>query len=159
MGPLLARALERAGLADVAARALLGEGLAGADLERLRSVDLLLVGGLADAVRAKHRGTPVTIGSLSPSLSVPDATGAEVLREIALARLSTRGEIGVSVSAAALGVQLAMVALAYGADELVVATPSLSHPDPISLVRRMIEESGRTVILVERAAERHEARP
>src|SRR5262245_49880864 len=129
MGRLLERALERAGLSEIRERALSGRGLSPADLERLRRSDALLVAGLADEVRARFFGDEVRVlsneaarrepGLLRPSFASGGAqgmTGQEVLMEIAFARLAAPADQSLCVSFEALGLQLAQVALAFGAD-------------------------------------------
>jgi hypothetical protein len=124
------RAIQAAGLSDLAERALGGAGLPALDLERLRKTDLLLVAGLADLVREKFRGDEVRIvtssGAREPSLVLvePSAgereklTGAELLVEVALVRLRTPGDRSVGVSFDTLGLELAQTALLFGADVL-----------------------------------------
>ena len=131
MGRLLERALERAGLSEIRARALAGRGLPDPDLARLRGEDALLVAGLADAVRAHFFGDDVRVlsndaarrepGLLRPSFVGSGAqgiTGQELLIEIAFARLAAPADRSLCVSFDALGLQLAQVALAFGADAL-----------------------------------------
>ena len=132
--PLVRRALERAGLLEVAARALGGEGLAEGDLALLRAADVLAVGALADLVREQRQGDEVTLVDLGagseaalgglawarPALGATDgATGLEVLREVALVRLATPADRPVAVSFDALGEGLAQAALTFGASVLV----------------------------------------
>jgi 2-iminoacetate synthase ThiH len=129
MGRVLSRALEAAGLADFQARVCSGAALTSAELAQLSSVDLLLLAGLADAMRARFRGDKVRIVSSAaardPELVVFDrgpsergATGAELLRDLALLRLGTRPSISVGVSMETLGLELAQTALLFGADTL-----------------------------------------
>jgi len=129
MGRVFARAIEAAGLSECQTRALAESGLGQPEIERLRRADLLLVAALADQVRAQFRGDEVRIvarsGLHEPNLAVFDAptqedgpTGADVLREIALLRLSTPAKHGVAVSIDALGLELAQTALLFGADVL-----------------------------------------
>ena len=72
MGRMLTAAIERAALSDVLERALTGKGLDTADLARLRSADVLVVAGIADAVRAKHRGDEVRVLSPETARRAPD---------------------------------------------------------------------------------------
>lgn len=128
MGRIWQQALEQAGLGDVAARALEGKGLGAADLARLEGAELLLVGSLADAVRHAHRGPEVRVLTperarveralvrVEPDLSADGLTGEEALRHVALARLAAPGSRSVGVGFDALGLQLAQVALIFGAD-------------------------------------------
>jgi hypothetical protein len=131
MGRLWQRAVVRAGISELGERALAGGGLSPEEVERLRSEDVLIVAGLADAVRERFFGAEVRVLSnevarREPALSRPSimlpspegATGQEVLLEIALARLATPAQQGLCVSFDALGLQLAQVALSFGADAL-----------------------------------------
>jgi 2-iminoacetate synthase ThiH len=130
MGRVLSRALEAAGLADYYARVCAGDALTSEELARLRSVDLLLVASLADAKRARFHGDKVRIvGSAAAAgrdfvlfdqaPSEVGATGAELLRDLALLRLATRPELGVAVSLDTIGIELAQTALLFGADTLI----------------------------------------
>ncbi len=131
IGHMLERALERAGLSDIAGRALQGEGLSDADLATMARADVLLVAGLADALRRKERGDDVRLMSTATAGRAPDLvrvnldagrpdgpTGEEMLREIALARLATPASQGIALSFDQLGLELAQTALAFGADAL-----------------------------------------
>ena len=129
MGRVLSNAIARAGLSELKARVLSGAVLTAEDVERLRAADLLLVAGLADLMRAQFRGDDVRIvpksrvrdaGVVLFDGTVDDAglTGAELLREIALLRLSTSGHLAVGVSYDALGLELAQTALLFGVDLL-----------------------------------------
>lgn len=130
MGKVFSRALAQAGLSDLQERVLSGESLSRAELQRLESADLLLVAGLADLMRARFRGDEVVFLRSSavrePQLCVfkgvaseHGKTGADVLRELALLRLSTPPSTGIAVSVEALGLELAQTALLFGADTLV----------------------------------------
>lgn len=130
MGRVLSRALEAAGLADLQGQLASGNALTAEQLARLDEVDLLLLAGMADAVRARFRGDEVQIVNereLSRSdallfdrtVTAGGATGAELLRELALLRLATPGSVSLAVSLETLGVELAQTALVFGADTLV----------------------------------------
>lgn len=130
MGKVFSRALEEAGLSDLHSRALSGESLDQAELLRLEAADLLLVAGLADAMRAHFHGDEVRFVRASaarePELIVfkgvaseHGATGADVLRELALLRLSTKPSTGIAVSLETIGLELAQTALLFGADTLI----------------------------------------
>jgi hypothetical protein len=54
MGRLWQRAVVRAGISELGERALAGGGLSPEEVERLRSEDVLIVAGLADAVRVSR---------------------------------------------------------------------------------------------------------
>jgi 2-iminoacetate synthase ThiH len=127
MGRILSRAIAAAGLGDCQAQALAGAELSADQLARLERADLLLVAGLADAVRERFHGDDVSIAARAPGDAVVfdrtttehGATGAELLRELALLRLRTPSKRRVAVSIDALGLELAQTALVFGADTLV----------------------------------------
>jgi hypothetical protein len=132
MGRLWMRAIERAGLSALAERALQGRGLDPADLAVVRESDVLLVAGLADAVRERHRGDEVRLVAPDQARQQPDLvrlqldagradgpTGQELLFEIALARLAQPAERAIGVALDQLGLELAQTALAFGADTLI----------------------------------------
>jgi 2-iminoacetate synthase ThiH len=131
MGRILDRALEQAGLSDLAERALQGRGLTDAELCRLRAADVLLLAGLADAVRERFHGDDVRLMGTAAAQHDPELlrlafedrgegarTGQELLSEVALARLATPGQRSIGVRVDELGLQLAQVALTFGADVL-----------------------------------------
>src|SRR5436190_13230034 len=131
MGRLLSHAIEEAGLGDIAARALEGQGLCAADLARLREADVLLVAGLADLVRERHRGNEVRLLGNEAARREHDLvrveldaggasgpTGQELLKRIALARLAAPASQGIAVGFEQIGLELAQTALAFGADAL-----------------------------------------
>jgi hypothetical protein len=168
MGLMLLRALNEAGLGDIAEQALGGKPLSTADLERLRAADLLLVSGLADAVRAKFHGDDVRIyanaaalrGSgaalLELALDPEGTTGAELLVGIALARLSVPAHVSLGVSFEAVGLQLAQTALVFGADVLcgdLSGKRTLPLLDGAEARRKelggLLERAGRHVVFVE----------
>jgi len=174
MGRVLSRALEAAGLAELQARVASGAALTPEEVSKLRDVDLLLVAGLADSMRAHARGDDVRIlNSLAPNQadalvfergpSAAGATGAELLREIALLRLSTPPELGVAVSLEALGLELAQTALLFGADSLIGdlgSARTLPLLDGAVARRRELEglvaRSGRRVLAAEASREAEE---
>jgi hypothetical protein len=129
MGRLLSHAIEQAGLGDVAERALAGHGLGEGDLARLRAADVLLVAGLADMVRERHRGDEVRLLGNEAARRATDLvrvdlqaggaegpTGQELLARIALARLAAPADKGVAIGLEQIGLELAQTALAFGAD-------------------------------------------
>jgi 2-iminoacetate synthase ThiH len=131
IGRLLRKALEQAGVLELGERALSGQGLELRDMAVLEQTDLLLVAGLADAVRRRHRGDEVRVLANAsarrdadllrlhlPGGGADGPTGEELLRQVALARLSTPCTRGVGVSFEQLGLELAQTALAFGADVL-----------------------------------------
>lgn len=175
MGKVFSRALEQAGLSDLHSRALSGEPLSRPELSRLRAADLLLVAGLADAMRARFRGDEVRFVRASAAREqdlivfegVPSehgATGAELLRELALLRLATKPSTSIAVSVETLGLELAQTALLFGADTLI---GDLSSPRTLPLlegpaarqreVAGLVARSGRRVTFAD--AEPLEQRP
>lgn len=170
MGRMLTAAIERSGLADVAERALLGKGVDAADLARLARADVLVVAGIADAVRAKHRGDEVRVLSPDAARRAGDTvkldldasradgpTGQDLLVRIALARLSTPCALGIAVSAEQIGLELAQTALMFGADAIIgdlVASkrtlPLLDGPQARKTeLEGLIQRAGRKVRFVE----------
>ncbi|MGD8861676.1 MAG: hypothetical protein PVI30_16825 [Myxococcales bacterium] len=129
MGRMMTRALEEAGLTDVVERALEGRGLDDADLARLREADALLVAGLADMVRERHRGDAVRVMTTEAARASGDLrrleldaaradgpTGQEMLLQVALERLATPCDRGIGLGFEDVGLELAQTALAFGAD-------------------------------------------
>jgi 2-iminoacetate synthase ThiH len=172
MGRLWMRAIERAGLSELAERALAGRGLDASDVATLRASDLLLVAGLADAVRERHRGDEVRLltpeqARLQPDLlrlqldaGRPDGpTGQELLFEIAIARLATPAERGIAVGLEQLGLELAQTALAFGADSLIAdlgskrTLPLLDGPAARrEEITGLLQRAGRRLKVVEAAS-------
>ena len=170
MGRMLTAAIERAALSDVLERALTGKGLDAADLARLRSADVLVVAGIADAVRAKHRGDEVRVLSPETARRTPDfikldldagqaegPTGQDLLVQIAVARLSTPCTQGIAVSAEQIGLELAQTALMFGADGLIGDLVGSKRTLPLLDGREarkaeltgLIQRTGRTARFVE----------
>ena len=132
MGRLLNAAIDRAGLSDIADRALRGDRLGDADLAVLRASDVLVVAGLADAVRARHRGDDVRLFGADGVRRAADVvavdlatagsegvTGQELLFQVAIARLAAPADKSVAISYEQVGIELAQAALAFGADALI----------------------------------------
>ncbi len=130
MSTIVDRAIDAAGLGGVlAARRAEAGSLATnpAWLARLRAADLLALGALADRVRAEEVGPDVRIYTSPPEddagvvvLPRDDAeiSGLELLREIAIARIVGPRGTRVRVDWTRCGLELAQVALGFGADEL-----------------------------------------
>jgi 2-iminoacetate synthase ThiH len=130
MSVLVDRALDEAGLA-AALEARHAGGLGGALLERLRSADLLALGALADRVRKAEVGDDVRIYLEEPPPDGPavvtlpggggehDLTGLELLRQVAIARISGPRGANIRVDFVRCGLELAQVAVGFGANELV----------------------------------------
>ncbi len=134
MSPLVKRAIEASGLGDVLP-ARLGGGLGPEHVARLRAADLLALGALADSVRADEVGPEVLIYTSEPTPETGDAravapplvvlpheadqfTGLELLREVAVARIVGAPGARVRVEWSKCGLELAQVALGFGANEL-----------------------------------------
>jgi len=165
MGRILDRALEQAGLSDLAERVLQGRGLAEAELVRLRGADVLVLAGLADAVRERFHGDDVRVMGTTAAQHEPELlrlafdlrgegarTGQELLCEVALARLATPGKRSLGVRVDEIGLQLAQVALTFGADVLFgelggdKILPLLDGPEARRAeLHALIERAGRRV--------------
>jgi hypothetical protein len=130
MSALVDRAIEAAGLGDVLAARLAGS-LSEEHVARLREADLLAVGALADRVRVEEAGAEVRIYAGreqederrdAPLVVLPqvdrEMTGLELLREVAVARITGPRAARVRVDWTRCGLELAQVALGFGADEL-----------------------------------------
>jgi 2-iminoacetate synthase ThiH len=121
-------AIAAAGLAEV--HALRRAGCLEAPLiERLWQADLLALGALADRVRADEAGDEVRVYTTDeacceetgvavlPPVAV-DLTGLELLRHVAVSRLTGPPAARVRVDWMRTGLELAQVALGFGANEL-----------------------------------------
>ena len=147
MSQLVDRAIDAAGLRPVLEARRAGAAL-GAHLPQLLEADLLALGALADRVRTEEVGATVRIytgagtpriadatgtprtGDASGSLLDDDArvvtiprddkevTGLDLLREVAIARVTGPRAARVRVDWTRCGLELAQVALGFGADEL-----------------------------------------
>ena len=162
MGSMLMRAIDEAGFSETRERVLAGHSLAPDEVARLRDADLLVVAGLADLARQKHRGDRVRLlatpkpreASLRVfALTEAERTGADLLRDIALARLQTPSDQSLAVSLDELGVELAQTALVFGADVLFGdlagkrTLPLIDGPDARRAeLTGLIERSGRSVV-------------
>lgn len=140
MSKLVERAIDAAGLGAVLA-ARRDAASMDAHLARLRAADLLALGALADRVRAEEIGGEVRIFECAPpsgdECAPPSGdpngrgaviilprdgealTGLDLLREVAVARITGPRGAHVRVDWTRCGLELAQVALGFGADELV----------------------------------------
>ena len=180
---LVDRALEAAGLLDVASAREEGrlDAVRGAR-SRLEMADLLALGALADRVRAREVGDVVRVyANVAPGA----ANGADVvmvhaqpeglafLRATAIARITGPFAARVRVDWTSVGLELAQVALGFGASELlgIIATKRglpLAEGDMSGSGKKsaqvssqvvkqrelegFIERSGRRALFVQRAA-------
>jgi hypothetical protein len=129
-------ALEEAGLSVVlearrrSGAAPWSAGLAGLR-DRLAAADLLLLGAMADRVREDEAGDVVRVtlrsagapdgGALvvrAPDVP-PHARGLALLRAVAMARLESPEGARVAIDWSDVGLELAQVALSFGANEIV----------------------------------------
>jgi len=165
VSPLVRDAIGAAGLTDVLEARLRGaapDGAAG----RLREADLLVVGALADCIRASEAGDEVRIYIREPPLGQAlqaspkgerELTGSDLLREIALRRIAGPPNAPVRVDWTRCGLELAQVALCFGADELAgtIATKRgelIAEGDLLGVGKKSRHESAREVKRKELAA-------
>lgn len=147
--------------------------------ERVGALDLLVLGALADRVRRAERGDDVRVHlqrataeqdeGVTFSTVDPRGGGISFVRAVATARLLGPAHVRVDVGAAS--VQLAQVALAFGADELIApiarrtlgiassTTASDAHPSDAAVLRErelaaLVRAAGRRPIFVEVVAGR-----
>jgi 2-iminoacetate synthase ThiH len=125
---LIDRAIERAQLGDVLPARRSGD-IRADDVARLQTADLLVLGALADRVRAEEVGDVVAIDLDASSAEVEAGlivlpaeneafTGLGLLREIAIARITGPRGARVRVDWTRCGLELAQIALGFGASEL-----------------------------------------
>jgi 2-iminoacetate synthase ThiH len=99
-------------------------------MSALENADLLAVGALADVVRAEEAGAIVRVyANVRPEPSeravavhrggAGDGAGMQFLRAVAIARITGPRAADVRVSWSEVGIELAQVALGFGANELV----------------------------------------
>jgi hypothetical protein len=147
MSQLVDQAIDAAGLRPVLEARRAGAAL-GAHLPQLQAADLLALGALADRVRAEEVGAIVRIYTGAGAARVGDATGTprtgelagapldddarvvtlpgddgevtglDLLRAVAVARVTGPRGARVRVDWTRCGLELAQVALGFGADEL-----------------------------------------
>jgi hypothetical protein len=119
MTPVLVDLWKAHGLAHVAENRLAGGQVDAAELE---GVDLMALGALADAVRAHEVGSHVHVRAQVRGTSGSTTTGLALLREIAIARIVSKPSMPgapIAVDWSRAGLELAVVALGFGASELV----------------------------------------
>jgi 2-iminoacetate synthase ThiH len=127
MSALVDRAIRESSLDDVLGARRDGT-LTGDHVDRLRASDLLVLGALADRVRAEEVGDEVRIYTEEAPESGPDVavlprpgqelTGLELLREVAIARATGPRGVRVRVDWTRCGLELAQIAMGFGANEL-----------------------------------------
>jgi hypothetical protein len=116
------QAIARAGLGVVLERRRAGDFAAlHAHAAALRTADLLVLGAIADAVRAFEIGdvARIHVGRLDPAVTWVTADDElELLRSVALARVLGERAAAVGVDWGKSGLELAQVALGFGASDL-----------------------------------------
>jgi hypothetical protein len=131
MTALVDKAIANAGLGGLLEARRLGRPT-DADAALLRTVDLLALGALADRVRADEAGPDVVIHTSEADHADPpeeiaavrlpgpgqELTGLELLREVAIARVTGDRGARIGVDWTACGLEIAQVALGFGANEL-----------------------------------------
>ena len=128
MTALVQRAVEEAGLSVVLAERRRAGATDSGHLALLRDADLLALGALADLVRAEEVGAEVRMYVPPPPAVVEDVlvfpaggrvlTGLELLREIAISRVTGPHAARVRVDWTGCGLEIAQIALGFGANEL-----------------------------------------
>jgi hypothetical protein len=118
--PVLAELWRTHGLLEIAERRLHGDVITEAELE---GKDLMALGALADAIRAREVGAHVRVQAHSRAAGGgTSGSGLALLREVAIARIvskPTTPGATVVVDWSRAGLELAVVALGFGASELV----------------------------------------
>ena len=126
---LVKRSLLAAGLGpvdDARARGDQATVRAAASQSVLAAADLLPLGALADAIRAREVGADVQVHLHVPGGEVTvvhaaaegGASGVTFLRRVALARVTSEPGARIAVDWVEIGLELAQVALGFGASEL-----------------------------------------
>lgn len=117
--------LTRAGLAEIDAARARGDFEAIWErVELLRTADLLAVGALADRIRAREAGDSVWIHlDRAPAagdgvVCVTGLAGMDLLRAVAIARITRPRGTRIRIDWNEVGIEIAQVALGFGADEL-----------------------------------------
>lgn len=87
----------------------------------LEGEDFLVLGALADAVRREEIGEEVVIHTerVPEDLPIVHGKGIELLRAVALARITGPAKARIAVDWSECGFEIAQVALGFGASELV----------------------------------------
>jgi 2-iminoacetate synthase ThiH len=121
---LVDRALREAGLAEIDTARYLGDHAeVRAATARLERADLLALGALADRVRKREVGDVVRVHLRAESEPPPPSlegspTGLAFLRAVAIARITGPRAACVRVDWTQVGIELAQVALGFGANAL-----------------------------------------
>lgn len=160
MKALVAAAIAEAGLGEIfEARRAGNISLVHALLPKLEAADLLALGALADEIRKLEVGAEVRVftSALAEDAAVIDvksreirgtSQGLDLLRDVAIARITGPAAARVRVDAMQIGIQLGQVALGFGASELAFADKrALPMADDHRIDRQeltgLIERAGR----------------
>lgn len=107
------------GILDIAEARLAGDiGFAQSARARLVFADLMALGALADAVRQREVGEVVRVRPQLRAYAPSARKGLDLLREIAVSRITSPTGAAVTVDWSSAGLELAVVALGFGANEL-----------------------------------------
>jgi 2-iminoacetate synthase ThiH len=128
MSGIVERAIESAGLGALRSARQVGR-LSEDAVERLKKADLLALGALADQVRKQEVGDDVRVYiDATPAEAGPgvvliaagegEATGLDLLRQVAVCRVTGPRGVSVRVDWTSCGLEIAQVALGFGANEL-----------------------------------------
>ncbi len=122
MTPLVSGALQSAGLLPLYQAHQRGEPIARSSISP--NVDLMALGALADAIRIEDVGHEVFVfanrQATHAAVEVPaSARGLVLMREVAIARITSPRGSRVRVDWGACSLEVAQVALGFGANELV----------------------------------------
>jgi hypothetical protein len=116
--PLVERVLLREGLLEVLATRRAGSFSTSSFERRLRDADLLALGALADVVRCEELGSIVRIHLGGTHPDAIRTSGLGLLRDVAIARVTGPRGARVCIDFGATGLEIAQVALGFGASEL-----------------------------------------
>jgi hypothetical protein len=186
MSTLSDAAIRAAGLGDVLDARAHGEMVVDAST-RLHAADLLVLGALADRVRALEVGDVVRVLERRDADAAPDVVtiekreeGLSFLRDVSIARLTAPKGARIRVDFNACGLELAQVALGFGANELVgelstkrglpiaegtmATSAKKSLAQPLQVVKKkelagFIARSGRRAVFAGGVEEAHEDEP
>src|SRR5580692_9500072 len=119
MSLLVDRAIADAGLDEVLEARTLG-AFSYEHLARLHTADLLALGALADRIRSTEVGAEVRVDARLVAFprAGEDLTGLDLLRAIAMARVTHQQSARVRVDWTLCGLEIAQIALGFGANEL-----------------------------------------
>jgi 2-iminoacetate synthase ThiH len=118
MSALVDRALAEAGLTEIYEARRAGD-LDPAQVDYLERVDLLALGALADRIRKEEVGDEVHVFSARRDDLLLVSARPDLLRRVAVARIRSPRGARIAVDWNDVGIELAQVALGFGASDLV----------------------------------------